>query len=120
MYSIAVIDDDVSVRNSIALVLKMKGHSIITFENPIHYLDAQHETKFDLLLVDIDMPMMTGLELHSHLSKNLSPVPAFVLMSGRVTDTDCLIPPGVAFLEKPFSLDNLLNTVNNSVCTMNS
>lgn len=120
MYSIAVIDDHASVRNSIALALKMNGYAITTFENPIQFLSAKPATKFDLLLVDIDMPLMTGLELHKHLSQNLNSIPAFILMSGRVTETDSVIPPGVKFLEKPFSLNRLLTSVIDALRTENS
>ncbi len=108
MAKIAIIDDDASIRRTLEFTLKMHDHKITTFENPKDFLQASHCGKFDLLLVDIDMPHMTGIELYEKLSAEGDELPQFVLMSGRVTDDNEGLPKGITCLEKPFSLAALL------------
>ena len=115
MPRIAIIDDDASVRSSIELVLSAKGHDAVSFPDAKQFLATADASEFDLLLVDNDMPHMTGLELHDWLQGQTVLRPKFVLMSGRITEEDFAQTHEVrevTLLSKPFSLAKLLQIVN--------
>lgn len=115
MSKIAIIDDDSSVRNSIGIVLNSNGHTTVSFTDPQHFLTTANVSEFDLLLVDNDMPHMTGLELHELLKSNYSEHPKFVLMSGRIVKEDLLENEKtrqITLLRKPFPLAKLLELMS--------
>jgi DNA-binding response OmpR family regulator len=112
MTKIAIIDDDISVRNSLEIVLRAQGHVILSFPDPKNFLSTADATQFDLLLVDNDMPHMTGLELYQWLKSHFTEYPKFVLMSGRVQEEVFLrsdLAQEISLLEKPFNLAKLLD-----------
>jgi DNA-binding NtrC family response regulator len=114
MSNIAIIDDDSSIRNSIGIVLNANGHATVSFTDPQHFLATADIREFDLLLVDNDMPHMTGLELHKWLKSNFPEHPKFVLMSGRIVEEDFLETKEsreITLLSKPFTLAKLLDLV---------
>ena len=115
MPRIAIIDDDASVRNSIELTLSAHGHDAVSFPNAKQFLATADVSEFDCLLVDNDMPHMTGLELHEWLQGQTMLKPKFVLMSGRISEEDFADTHGsceITLLSKPFPLAKLLQIVN--------
>jgi DNA-binding response OmpR family regulator len=115
MPRIAIIDDDASVRNSIELAFSAHGHAAVAFPNAKQFLATADVSEFDLLLVDNDMPHMTGLELHEWLQGQTILKPKFVLMSGRISEEDFAETQGspeITLLSKPFPLAKLLQIVN--------
>lgn len=114
MLKIAIIDDDLSVRNSLEIVLKAHGHLPSSFSDPRNFLASVDFKNFDFLLVDNDMPYMTGLELHSWLKNNFPKYPKFVLMSGRLVDEDFAkldASSQITLLTKPFPMAKLLQVL---------
>lgn len=115
MPRIAIIDDDSSVRNSIQLALSAHGHSAVSFPNAKQFIATADANDFDCLLVDNDMPQMTGLELHKWLQEQALLKAKFVLMSGRISEEDLTQKQGsfpVTLLSKPFPLAKLLELVS--------
>jgi DNA-binding response OmpR family regulator len=115
MPRIAIIDDDASVRSSIELVLSANGHDAVSFPEAKQFIATADASEFDLLLVDNDMPQMTGLELHDWLQGQTVLKPKFVLMSGRISEEDFAETHGsceITLLSKPFPLAKLLQIVN--------
>lgn len=114
MPRIAIIDDDASVRTSIELTLSAHGHTTVSFETAVQFIDCADAKDFDCLLVDNNMPKMTGLELHEWLQGHHVHHPKFVFMSGRISDDSALTlaSRGIEFLSKPFALAKLLQIVN--------
>lgn len=114
MSKIAIIDDDSSVRTSMEIVLSSNGHTTVSFTDPKHFLATANVREFDLLLVDNDMPHMTGLEMYEWLKLNYSEHLRFVLMSGKIVEEDFFETKngrGLTLLSKPFSLAKLLDIV---------
>jgi DNA-binding response OmpR family regulator len=115
MPKIAIIDDDVSVRNSVEIALKAHGHAAVLFSDPKKFLETAALNDFDLLLVDNDMPKMTGLELHRLLKRNHLKLPIFVLMSGRIDEIELIKLDSsreITLLIKPFSLAKLIQILS--------
>ena len=81
---IAVVDDDAAVRNSLKFSLEIDGFSIRTYACAEELLGSGNLDNFQCLVVDQDMPRMTGLELVTALRAQGVKVPT-LLISGRLT-----------------------------------
>jgi len=111
--TILVVEDDASVRNSIKRILARHGYTVLEARHGVDALQVIDETKrpIDLVMTDLMMPQMSGRELIPELQA-LSKPPRVVLMSGgqTVMRRDSL-PPGTGVLHKPFTVEELLQTV---------
>ena len=115
MPRIAIIDDDASVTTSIVLALSSHGHVAVSFPSAKSFIATADANNFDCLLVDKDMPQMTGLELLEWLHEQTVLKAKFVLMSGRISEEDLTQKQGsfpVTLLSKPFPLAKLLELVS--------
>ena len=81
---IAVVDDDAAVRNSLKFSLEIDGFAICTYASAEEFLGSGNLDNFQCLVVDQDMPRMTGLELVTTLRAQGVKVPT-LLISGRLT-----------------------------------
>jgi len=113
--TILVVEDEASLRNSIKRILTRQGYTVLEARHGTEALQVIDETKgpIDLVMTDLMMPEMSGRELIPELQA-LSRPPRVVVMSGydgqTVMRRDSL-PAGTGFLEKPFTVEGLLQTV---------
>jgi FixJ family two-component response regulator len=116
---IAVVDDDESVRNAVQGVLKSVGMKARTFASAQDFLDSSQRGATACLITDVQMPGMTGLELQATLAKADDRIPIiFITAYGNVrTRTQAMSAGAVAFLEKPFDDDVLLENVRAALHT---
>jgi two-component system, LuxR family, response regulator FixJ len=84
--TIAVIDDDEAVRQSMAFLLGVVNYRVETFTSAVEFL-KEPSNRFLCLIVDQHMPDMTGLELVRHIRSAPRKVPV-MLLSGGLTDAD--------------------------------
>jgi len=105
--TILLVEDEDQVRNLTRAMLKRQGHCVFDFASgaeALEFLRGQTEP-VDLLMSDIVMPQMSGLEL-AREAQTLRPGIRLLLMSGY-TETSVsaqgLIAPGTAFIHKPFT-----------------
>ena len=119
MSNILVTDDDATTRQMVRGILKKQGHNVSTASDGIAALRLIRKKKFDLVLLDIWMPKMTGLGLLGSLSGE-SDIPKIIVMtSDQTSDTLMNAMRGrvYQFLLKPFDADTLLSTVENALST---
>ena len=117
---ILVVDDFEDVRESLAEVLEDSGNQVITAANGLEAMDAIKHQKISLVISDILMPEMDGLELITETRK-LYPDMKFILISGgsRYNDDFDYLEmsknlTGIeTLLKKPFETETLLNMVDN-------
>ena len=81
---ILVADDDNALRHALATILKNCGHKITSLDNGADALQALRHDRFDLAILDIWMPRMSGLEVLSHL-RNLGSKPRIIVMTSDDT-----------------------------------
>ena len=110
--SVLLVEDNIQVRRMILKVLKNRGYKVTpasSGEEALKILNKGVE-KFSILLTDIIMPGINGLELHKHVCK-VQPEIKVLFMSGYSGD----VVDGIGsdnFIQKPFSLGLLLDKIN--------
>ena len=112
-----VVDDDMSMRDSIAFLLGAEGISARTYESARALLDSGSGLDSGCIVTDIRMPEMDGMELVAELQRRGVRLPVIVLTGhGDVALAVQAMKAGVAdFLEKPFDDEALLRAVRASL-----
>jgi PAS domain S-box-containing protein len=111
---ILFVDDDRSVREMVAPTLLEQGYRVLAASNGAEALALfrQHEREVHLILADVVMPVMDGLELTEKVHSLLPELPV-ILMSGTFEAGKEPLPAGAAnFLVKPFRLEQLLAIID--------
>jgi two-component system cell cycle sensor histidine kinase/response regulator CckA len=114
--TILLCEDDNDVRDLVAAVLGLRAYSVLKAKNGQHALEIarKHPGRIHLLLSDLAMPGMTGIELASELRKR-DPALRVLFVSGYTDDTErvsMLRSPGTHFLPKPFLPGDLTRAVS--------
>ena len=112
---IAVVDDDVSVRESLESLIRSAGMAVIVYASAEEFLQSAHPNKLDCLILDVRMPGMSGIELHRHLLASNCKVPVVFITAHASDDrarSEASSDWTVAYLAKPFSDDELLDAVH--------
>lgn len=115
--TILVVDDEDRVRDLVKDVLEAEGYVVITAADPLVARRIAASQTIDLLLTDVVMPAMSGLELADKVeeaSKNTK----ILLMSGYMTAATKA--SGRTVLAKPFTVDALLSAVRESLTVRRS
>jgi two-component system, NtrC family, nitrogen regulation response regulator NtrX len=114
---ILLVDDEEDIRISLTGILEDEGYEVISAASGTEAIDTVREEVPDLVLLDIWMPGMDGLQTLEHL-KNLMPDITVVMMSGHGTIETAVRATKLGaydFIEKPFSLDKVMITVGNAM-----
>ncbi|MCK4466724.1 MAG: response regulator, partial [Desulfobacterales bacterium] len=113
--SILVVDDDLSVRALITDALREGGYSNIReAENGIQALETFRKEACDLVISDLKMPGMGGLELLRRI-KELNPSTPVIIMTGYPTidiTVSAMKEGSLDFFTKPFTIENLIFKVD--------
>jgi len=117
MATVLVVDDEAQIRTSLHGILADEGLRVLEAEDGRQALSIVCEHKPELVILDIWMPEMDGLELLRQLQTTASP-PEVVMISGHgniETAVKATKLGAFDFIEKPFSLDGLLRVVNRAL-----
>jgi FixJ family two-component response regulator len=111
-----VVDDDVSVRESLELLIKSAGWEPETFASAQDFLSRRRPTVPSCLVLDVTLPGLTGLELQEQLTERTAMPIIFITGYGDVPMTVQAMKAGaVEFLTKPFKDDVLLNAIRDAL-----
>ena len=114
---ILVIDDEAGIRSSLKGILEDEGFSVTTTDTGETGLDILKNKNFDLVLLDIWLPQMSGLDVLAKL-KTEEEDSQVVMISGHgsIATADTATTLGAFdFLEKPLSLEKVVLTVKNAL-----
>lgn len=117
MSRILIIDDEKSIRNSLKDVLEYEGHEIVEAENGIEGLKMVREDDHDLILCDIKMPRMDGLEFLD-MALESKPESTIIMISGHgtiETAVEAIKKGAFDYLPKPLDLNRLLVITKNGL-----
>src|SRR5579863_4831518 len=112
-----VVDDDISVRESLELLIRLEGWQPETFGSAQEFLDHPRVAVPSCLLLDISLPGINGLELQKHIAMDRNDMPIiFITGNGDVPKTVQAMKAGaVEFLTKPFGDEVLLSAIRQAL-----
>jgi FixJ family two-component response regulator len=115
--TVFIVDDDASVRDSLSLLLSLRGYATATFASAEDFLAAVHPQWRGCVVLDIRMPGMSGLELQRGLADSGLTLPVIVITAhGDVAAArQAFLADAVDFIEKPFDGDQLLQAIETAL-----
>jgi FixJ family two-component response regulator len=114
---VLIIDDDISIRRSLALLLDANDYAVQTYGSAEEYLEREIHDGPGCLLVDINLGGKSGIELQEELNKIQQHLPIiFITGNGSVhLSVETIRKGAINFLEKPFRDEELLNSVAEAI-----
>jgi two-component system response regulator PilR (NtrC family) len=111
--SILIVDDEEIIRDSLSFVLKKEGYQVTEASNGRTALDAVHEGSFDLVITDLEMPEMKGLELLEEVSLRTPETLVVIITAyGSIDSAIAALRKGaVDYVLKPVDFNELLTKV---------
>ncbi len=115
MKTVLVVDDDTVILQTIVAYLSSFSEelAVVTAEDGQQALAILEHQPIDLLLTDLDMPVMDGFELLTHMVRRFASVPCIVMSAYEVPEMGDRVgrQGALCFLEKPFDLQSLVDAV---------
>lgn len=113
--TILIVEDDHGCRSLISTILREAGHETVDVSGGLEALAAARSVRPDLVILDIDLPGLTGYEVCSALRTDFGDVLPIIFVSGKRADpldrVAGLLIGADALVAKPFDTDELLATV---------
>ena len=116
MYNILVVDDDKEIVNAIEIYLSKEGYNILKAYNGEEAIHVIQNNEIHLVILDIMMPKMNGIELAKKIRENLS-IP-ILMLSAKSEDYDKINGLNVGaddYITKPFNPMELIARVNSQI-----
>jgi len=110
---ILVIDDDKSIRKTLATILEEEGYLVDTAENGKEAIEKSHTAFYNLALIDIRLPDMEGTGLLTKLKETVPPM-VKIILTGYPSLQNAIegVNKGAdAYIIKPVEIEKLLKTV---------
>lgn len=114
---IAIVDDNSSMREAIGGLVESVGYRAASAASAEEFLGSRHVHRTSCLIADMQMPGMTGLELHQRLSAAGKGIPTILITAypdERVRER-ALAAGVVGYLAKPFDEDDLLACIGSAL-----
>ncbi|MEZ1314953.1 response regulator [Pseudomonas fluorescens] len=114
---VAIVDDDDSVRGALDNLLRSSGYKIKTYSSALAFLETSDPANTHCLISDIQMPGMTGLELHQQLLAMGYHIPTIFItaypeaLPASISESPTLI----AYLPKPCETSKLLSCIETAL-----
>lgn len=112
---IFVVDDEVMITESLTLILRREGFTVSPFTNPLDALERMKAAPPDLLITDVMMPQLSGIDL-AILTRQVAPQCGILLFSGHLPSAGLVQRAKAAghnflVLQKPVHPDELLEEI---------
>ncbi len=117
MATVLVIDDEKSIRNTLKDILEHEGYSVEIAENGLQGLKLVQDKNIDVILCDIKMPQIDGMEVLSKIQEINSDLPTIIITGHGDIDmaVDAIKKGAFDFLQKPLDLNRILVTIRNAL-----
>ena len=112
-----VVDDDAAVRQGLRFMLRAAGYSVEAFPSALSFLEDYNPRRGGCLLLDVQMPQMSGLDLQQQLNLRGWRIPViFITGHGTVPLTIAAMKAGAFdFIEKPLREDAMLESIERAL-----
>jgi two-component system response regulator (stage 0 sporulation protein F) len=114
---ILVVDDDEGIRTMLADLFREEGYDVTTAVDGRQALEYVRRDNFDVVLLDMAMPVMDGWQLARVLDDSAIHVPLVAMTAARSSTVLAKEVRAAAYLTKPFDIDTVLSTVDQVVQT---
>lgn len=115
MAKILVVDDSTSMRNMVSLTLQTQQHEVVEAVDGLEGLEKSKSQKYDLVITDVNMPNMDGIELCQCLRQTaqfrFTPILILTTESSLEMKMKGKAAGATGWLVKPFNPDKLLATI---------
>jgi FixJ family two-component response regulator len=110
---ISIVDDDSSVRSSLKLLIESFGFQTAIFDSAQGFIEAEQLHRTSLLVTDLQMPGMNGLQLQSYLAAANRAIPLIFITAydDKESRRKAMQAGAVAFLSKPFTDEQLFQAI---------
>ena len=115
--TVFVVDDDISVRESLEFLIRNEGRNVETFTSAEEFINRPRDFIPSCLVLDISMPGLNGLELQKRLAVDRPEMP-IIFLTGYADipmTVQAMKAGAVEFLTKPFSDSTLLSAVSKAI-----
>lgn len=108
---VLVVDDDVSVRESVSKVLRDEGYSVVLAADGTEALRQFLTQEIDLLVLDLGLPIKSGWDVFEQITTE-NPFVPIIIITGQADQYRVAVAAGVgALMEKPLDVMQLLHTI---------
>ena len=117
MHTILVIDDERSMREFLSIMLEREGYSVVTKDNGNDALEFINKNKYDLIITDIKMPKISGIEILRE-SMTLHPnTPVIMITAFASTEVavEAMKLGAYDYITKPFNVDEIKIIIKNAL-----
>ncbi len=114
---IMVVDDELGICKNVEKILTKNNYSVVHTQSAAQALEMMKNGSFSLLISDIVMPEMNGLELLKHVSKEVPGIKTVMMTGYASTNTavKAIRLGALDYIPKPFTPDELRTTVSNAL-----
>jgi len=116
MTKILIAEDDQDIRELVVLTLQFSGFDVVSVEDGSLAVEKAKTESFDLILMDVRMPRMTGYEACRRLKEmELTKETPIIFLSAKGQETEIqtgLDAGAIDYILKPFAPDTLVSTIN--------
>nr|MBP7462171.1 response regulator [Candidatus Delongbacteria bacterium] len=115
--SILIVDDEYFIREIFSDYLNLKGFEVDTAKSGLEAMEKISVRDYELVITDLNMPQMNGIELLQRLRQSLNPVPVIIITGYPSIDTaiNAIKQGATDYLIKPINLEEILIKVNRIV-----
>ena len=115
-----VVDDDYRVREALSSLISSVGLRVATFGSSSEFLESEKPDSPACLILDLELPGISGLELQHELSAGSAPPIVFITGHGDVPSSVRAMKAGaIEFLSKPFDEQDLLRAIEAGIALLN-
>lgn len=120
MTSILIVEDDENIRELSDYILSQGGYQVFKANNGRDALDMLRQQRFNLVLLDVHMPIMSGLDVLRSIARPGVPMqPVLMVTANRNIDTvnEAMQLGCIGYIAKPFTPEILLERVRKALTT---
>ena len=114
---ISIIDDDRSIREAVRSLIRSLGHEAVAFSSAEEYLRSNSVADSECIITDLQMPGMTGIDLHQRLIEGgyIKPMILMSALSAEDAGAHAMEVASCRFLRKPFSDERLIECLDRAL-----
>lgn len=118
---IVVVDDEPEILRTLKRILSRKGYEVVTFDSPLNALDYLKTERVNLILTDLKMPGMDGVQLLLRVKQSHPSLPVILLTAYATIETAVTAMQQGAFdyLRKPFDIKKIYEIVERAIESSN-